>query len=122
MNEVIRRDAVKRLQEYNERHSDAFRLWQESGFKHDRKPVHEPLPSDLAGLACGATTRAGTPCKRTDIYGNGRCKFHGGLSTGAKTEEGKARQLEGYRRWQERKRLEAGGHGIEDRLAVSQGE
>jgi hypothetical protein len=117
MKEVIRQDAVKRLQEYNERHSDAFRRWQESGFKHDRKPVHEPLPSDLAGLACGATTRAGTPCKRTDIYGNGRCKFHGGLSTGAKTEEGKARQLEGYRRWQEEQHQGAGKSRVEDSSA-----
>lgn len=27
-----------------------------------------------------------------------------GMSTGAKTPEGKARQLEGYRRWQEKRR------------------
>ena len=37
---------------------------------------------------CGAKTRAGTPCKRpagwgTDHVGNGRCKLHGGKSTGA---------------------------------------
>ncbi len=40
---------------------------------------------------CGAKTRASTPCKITTIYENGRCKFHGGLSTGPKTEEGKKR-------------------------------
>lgn len=41
------------------------------------------------GMTCGAKTRAGTPCKLTSIYDNGRCKFHGGLSTGLKTTEGK---------------------------------
>ncbi|WP_366926601.1 HGGxSTG domain-containing protein [Dickeya dadantii] len=38
------------------------------------------------------------------MYLNGRCKYHGGKSTGAKTPEGKARQLAGYRRWLENKR------------------
>lgn len=42
---------------------------------------------------CGAKTRQGTPCKNTRIYKNGRCKNHGGLSTGPRTEEGKARAL-----------------------------
>ena len=42
---------------------------------------------------CGAKTRQGTPCKNTRLYKNGRCKNHGGLSTGARTEEGKARSL-----------------------------
>ncbi|MFC6378358.1 MULTISPECIES: HGGxSTG domain-containing protein [unclassified Tatumella] len=60
------------------------------------------MPDDLADLRCEAKTRAGTPCKRKDIYQNGRCKFHGGLSSGAKTAEGKARQLAGYRHWQEK--------------------
>ena len=37
---------------------------------------------------CGAKTRAGTPCRRpagwgTDHAGEGRCKLHGGKSTGA---------------------------------------
>lgn len=38
---------------------------------------------------CGAKTRAGTPCKRRDIYQSGRCGLHGGLSTGPKTEAGR---------------------------------
>ncbi|EPH0595625.1 HGGxSTG domain-containing protein [Klebsiella pneumoniae] len=45
-------------------------------------------------MTCGATTRKGTPCKMTALYASGRCKLHGGMSTGAKTPEGKARQLE----------------------------
>jgi len=42
---------------------------------------------------CGAKTRQGTSCKNTRLYKNGRCKNHGGLSTGPRTEEGKARAL-----------------------------
>ncbi len=45
---------------------------------------------DLNSLPrCGAKTRAGTPCKRFGNLRNGRCKLHGGRSTGARTEEGK---------------------------------
>ncbi|WP_024334631.1 HGGxSTG domain-containing protein [Desulfotignum balticum] len=40
---------------------------------------------------CGAKTRRGTACKRKDLYINGRCRLHGGLSTGPTTPEGKAR-------------------------------
>ena len=49
------------------------------------------LPSVLADLTCGATTRAGTRCKRRDLYRSGRCKLHGGLSTGPRTAKGKRR-------------------------------
>lgn len=38
---------------------------------------------------CGARTRDGTPCKSKAIYASGRCKWHGGLSTGPRTEAGK---------------------------------
>jgi hypothetical protein len=39
---------------------------------------------------CGAKTRKGTQCKR-EALANGRCRNHGGLSTGPKTQAGKAR-------------------------------
>lgn len=38
---------------------------------------------------CGAKTRSGKPCQRYGNKTNGRCKIHGGRSTGAKTKEGK---------------------------------
>lgn len=41
-----------------------------------------------AGGVCGARTRSGTPCQRRDLYPSGRCKLHGGLSTGPRTIEG----------------------------------
>jgi hypothetical protein len=38
---------------------------------------------------CGAKTRAGNPCKRLDTAHNGRCRLHGGKSTGPTTQAGK---------------------------------
>jgi DNA-binding XRE family transcriptional regulator len=50
---------------------------------------------------CGAQTRKGHPCRNMSEAGRRRCKFHGGLSTGPKTPEGKARIAEAQRaRWQ----------------------
>ena len=95
---------IKRPQQHYQRSDDAFKKWAANGYRHHDKPPHEPIPDDLIGLRCEAKTRAGTPCKRKDIYRNGRCKFHGGRSSGAKTAEGKARQLAGYRHWQEGQR------------------
>jgi hypothetical protein len=39
---------------------------------------------------CGARTRAQTPCLRWPMP-NGRCRLHGGCSTGPRTAEGLAR-------------------------------
>lgn len=59
----------------------AYAAWKAQGYPSDR-PAFPPFPDLLKGLACGAKTRAGTPCKRTDLFTSGRCKFHGGMSTG----------------------------------------
>lgn len=40
---------------------------------------------------CGAKTRKGHPCRMTSEPGKRRCKFHGGMSTGPKTPEGRER-------------------------------
>jgi hypothetical protein len=39
---------------------------------------------------CGAKTRKGTPCKGPAMR-NGRCRMHGGASTGPRTQAGLAR-------------------------------
>lgn len=45
-------------------------------------------PGDLSTVArCGAKTRRGTPC-RAPAMANGRCRMHGGCSTGPRTPEG----------------------------------
>ncbi len=52
--------------------------------------VYPAFPEDLRDFTCGAKSkRSGQPCKNKSIYRNGRCKFHGGLSTGPRTEAGK---------------------------------
>ena len=44
-------------------------------------------------IECGAYARStGLPC-RAKALKNGRCKLHGGLSTGPKTQEGKLKSL-----------------------------
>lgn len=56
-----------------------------SSFRGEEAMIGEPyLP------ACGARTRSGTPCRSPAVYGNGRCKAHGGASTGPRTPEGRA--------------------------------
>jgi len=48
-------------------------------------------PGDPTTAArCGAKTRAGSPCNCPAMR-NGRCRLHGGLSTGPKTAAGIAR-------------------------------
>jgi ribosomal protein L32 len=61
--------------------------------KPDRNPVHRlpdwrlTLPMAQAAARCGAKTRAHTPCKAPAMP-NGRCRMHGGASTGPRTAEG----------------------------------
>ena len=43
------------------------------------------------GQRCEAKTRKGTPCQRPAKLPVGRCRLHGGASTGPRTEEGRAR-------------------------------
>lgn len=61
----------------------------------------------FTGRKCGARRRTrdarfGQPCQSIAMK-NGRCRIHGGKSTGAKTPEGKAIQnkarMEGFQRW-----------------------
>jgi hypothetical protein len=59
-------------------------------------PVHRlpgwrtTLPRAQAAPRCGARTRSGCPC-RSPAMANGRCRMHGGASTGPRTREGIAR-------------------------------
>lgn len=47
------------------------------------------LALDMANAVprCGAKTRSGTPCRGPGML-NGRCRMHGGTSTGPRTEQG----------------------------------
>ena len=46
-----------------------------------------PSGDFLKAPRCGAKNRRGSPCQCPAMK-NGRCRLHGGLSTGAKTAEG----------------------------------
>ncbi|UDL87039.1 hypothetical protein LGH82_17630 [Mesorhizobium sp. PAMC28654] len=50
----------------------------------------EPMPRKVRPL-CGARARTGNPCQMRVEPGKAKCRLHGGLSTGPKTAEGKAR-------------------------------
>ncbi len=81
-------------------------------------------------IFCGAYARStGKPCQAGALK-NGRCRNHGGLSTGPKTLEGRRsiaeatrqrmlsgqriKALEGYRAW-----LDSGGKELLSKLAIS---
>ncbi len=46
----------------------------------------------FVGLVCGARSRqTGQPCRLTVLCAGGRCRYHGGRSTGPRSAEGKAK-------------------------------
>lgn len=62
------------------------------------------VPKCLRPL-CGAKTRAGGTCRAKAVSGKKRCRLHGGLSTGPKTGEGRAKiATSNLRRAQQRQR------------------
>lgn len=62
-------------------------------------PEYPEYPAECRGMICGGKgRRSGEPCKQTALYANGRCKWHGGLSTGPKTKKGKAKSLKNLTR------------------------
>lgn len=67
------------------------------------------VPTNFVSAAkCGAKTRRGGSCVQPGMK-NGRCRLHGGKSTGPKTEEGKARSRRGnwkHGRYSEAARLQ----------------
>ena len=63
-----------------------------------RRPGWQARKGSSRRPLCGAKTRKGTPCAALAVEGRARCRFHGGLSTGPKTAEGRARIAESNRR------------------------
>jgi len=53
-----------------------------------------------SGKVCGARAKStGKPCQGKELYRNGRCRYHGGLSTGPRTAEGRRRALINLRQY-----------------------
>lgn len=85
------RQTMKALQNH-EREEARERV--REGKRAARLPPHAKLPD------CGARCRDGHPCRRKCLPWRNRCPQHGGLSTGPKTAEGRARVAAAVReRW-----------------------
>ena len=94
----------------------------------EKSAPNKAVQTKRVGNRCGAYARStGLPCEAKAMP-NGRCKNHGGISTGPKTPQGRQaiaqatrqrmasgqrkRVLEGFYRW-----LEGGGREMLSRLA-----
>ena len=55
---------------------------------------------------CSARTRSGGACRNSALHCKQRCRLHGGVSTGAKSLDGKQRQAEGRARYLQKLRGE----------------
>ena len=75
--------------------------------------VHTRFGPNWPGIRCLAKTRRGTKCQSAAYKHNGRCRLHGGLSTGARTPEGLQRISEAN--------LKHGRHTKDKLAAQSQG-
>ena len=59
-----------------------------------------PVVTSRRPVRCAATTRTGRPCARKAMD-NGRCRNHGGMSSGPKTDAGRMRIADAQkRRWE----------------------
>ena len=63
---------------------------------------------------CGALCRTGEPCQMRVVKGKKRCRLHGGLSTGPKTAEGRARIAESNRRRRKLGQVRTGFERLQD--------
>jgi hypothetical protein len=65
------------------------------------RPRGTNYPGQGMRFTCGAKTRAGHPCRRKQSSASGRCRLHGGASTGPRTIEGRERIARAQRkRWE----------------------
>ena len=86
---TFRKRQVKALKAHCRACQAIYKIWADSNYAQGG-PETPPLPDICRGMKCGAKTRSGHPCKNDGTsYSNGRCKFHGGASTGPVTKEGK---------------------------------
>lgn len=54
-------------------------------------PSNPPVVARAPTKRCGAKTRQGQSCAQPGLHANGRCRYHGGLSTGPVTAKGRAK-------------------------------
>ncbi len=66
----------------------------------DRQALAVEEIQRFAATRCGAKTRRRTPCQRKALR-NGKCRNHGGMSTGPRTREGRLRALANLKQFRE---------------------
>ena len=79
----------------------------ESGFCHAKRAGARannsggaPAGANQARVICGAKRRRdGQPCQGLSVPGKRRCKWHGGASTGPRTDQGRARSMANLRQY-----------------------
>jgi hypothetical protein len=74
--------------------------------------------NDMQHSPCGARTRAGGACRAQGRGRGGRCKLHGGASTGPRTEEGRRRMIEAVKARHAARRAALGKPRIGDEKAL----
>ena len=85
----LRKQQIKELKAYYKALSDRFAEWSKGCYRPP-SPLGIEYPNICKGMKCEAKTRNGHPCKNDGTsFSNGRCKFHGGMSSGPITQEGK---------------------------------
>ena len=65
------------------------------------KPMHQARQALAVHPKCGAKCRTGEPCKNPSMK-NGRCRMHGGESTGAPIKHGQRTKAAAAQRVQDR--------------------
>ncbi len=67
---------------------------------HANKSGSPPAGANQARVICGARRRRdGQPCQGLSVPGKLRCKWHGGASTGPRTDAGRARSMANLRQY-----------------------
>lgn len=87
--------------------SDASARAKESGLCHAKRARtgandsgSAPAGANELRVICGARRRRdGQPCQGPSVPGRRRCKWHGGASTGPKTDKGRARSMANLRQY-----------------------
>jgi hypothetical protein len=65
--------------------------------KYHRKAIQQYELGQIDKAEVLRVLRRSDRCRNWALPGSRRCRLHGGMSTGARTEQGKRRQAEGYR-------------------------
>lgn len=82
--------------------SDLSARANDSGFCHSSKGP-ATVASSMTRVTCGARRRRdGLPCQALSVPGKRRCKWHGGASTGPRTDKGRARSMSNLRQSRQR--------------------